>query len=158
MESTDGKTYGAIVAGAGPAVCSAALFIANAGNAVLLPDKSHFPREMGLVREKNCIPCIGYEKSCRTDCRACASHYCTIRFPICAFHCKTFPKVKANINSFLKKGAICASKAVRKKRNSLERSGRLRKAGMCWELGSGGSGYFSSTTRTLKRPAGAGSS
>src|SRR3989338_4507743 len=45
MESTDGKTYGAIVAGAGPAGCSAALFIANAGNAVLLPDKSHFPRE-----------------------------------------------------------------------------------------------------------------
>ncbi|MFA6907434.1 MAG: NAD(P)/FAD-dependent oxidoreductase [Candidatus Micrarchaeia archaeon] len=43
---TEGKTYDAIVVGAGPSGCSCALFLANAGREVLLVDKvASFPRE-----------------------------------------------------------------------------------------------------------------
>jgi geranylgeranyl reductase family protein len=45
MENKEDKKYAAIVVGAGPSGCSAALFIAKAGHNVLLLDKASFPRE-----------------------------------------------------------------------------------------------------------------
>ncbi len=59
--------YDAIVVGAGPAGCSCALFLANAGREVLLLDKANFPREkvcgdafsgksIGIARELGLLP------------------------------------------------------------------------------------------------------
>ena len=67
MENSTEKTYGAIVAGAGPAGCSCALFLAAKGHSVLLLDKSSFPREkvcgdafsgksIGVMRELGHLP------------------------------------------------------------------------------------------------------
>jgi geranylgeranyl reductase family protein len=61
--------YDAIVVGAGPAGCSCALFLANAGREVLLLDKAAFPREkvcgdafsgksIGIARELGLLPMI----------------------------------------------------------------------------------------------------
>jgi geranylgeranyl reductase family protein len=63
----DGKRYDAIVVGAGPAGCSCALYLANAGREVLLLDKAAFPREkvcgdafsgksIGIARELGVLP------------------------------------------------------------------------------------------------------
>ncbi|MCX6771344.1 MAG: NAD(P)/FAD-dependent oxidoreductase [Candidatus Micrarchaeota archaeon] len=67
-DPTEEKIYDAIVVGAGPAGCSCALFLANAGREVLLVDKAaSFPREkvcgdafsgksIGVARELGVLP------------------------------------------------------------------------------------------------------
>ena len=67
---SEGKTYDAIIVGAGPSGCSCALFLANAGRDVLLVDKvASFPREkvcgdafsgksIGVARELDVLPLL----------------------------------------------------------------------------------------------------